>query len=341
MNRSFLLKTCLTATLAASVLTAEKAHAWGATGHEWISGIAAESLPAELPAFLRTPSATADIAVLGRELDRSKGTGRIHDAERDTGHFVSLDEDGTVKGVALAPLPPTREAWDTALRERGTTQYRAGYLPYAIVDGWQQLAKDFAYWRAGTVAAGNAATAEDRAWFAADLALRERLIVRDLGVWSHYVGDATQPLHVSAWDNRAGDAPNPFGVGEVRRFHARFEGEFVRGHLDRAAVARGLAPYRDCGGCGIEDRMRALLLESLAQVKPLFELEKRGAFARVEAEAVAFTVARLSHGASALRDMIVDAWVFSAGMKISWPEIAVADVEAGRRVLKRLDFGDD
>jgi hypothetical protein len=41
-----------------------------------------------------------------------------------------------------------REQYDTLLRAKGITQYKAGYLPYSIVDGWQQIRKDFAYWRA-------------------------------------------------------------------------------------------------------------------------------------------------------------------------------------------------
>ena len=31
---------------------------------------------------------------------------------------------------------------------KGFSQYDAGYVPYAIVVGWQQIRKDFAYWRA-------------------------------------------------------------------------------------------------------------------------------------------------------------------------------------------------
>ena len=50
-----------------------EALAWGATGHEWVSGIAVEKLPDSVPAFVRTPEAAAEIAVMGRELDRSKG----------------------------------------------------------------------------------------------------------------------------------------------------------------------------------------------------------------------------------------------------------------------------
>src|SRR4029453_11288287 len=66
--------------LAASVPTS--CWAWGATGHEWISGIAIERLPDSLPAFVGTPEAAAEIAVMGRELDRSKGAGKTHEACR-------------------------------------------------------------------------------------------------------------------------------------------------------------------------------------------------------------------------------------------------------------------
>src|ERR1700745_4002871 len=124
------------------LLAPGSAFGWGATGHEFASGVGAEILPEEIPAFVRQPEAIAEIAVLGRELDRSKGSGDPHDKERDPGHFVSLDDSQRVGGVlALDMLPSTREAYDTILRTRNLTQYSVGYLPYSIVDGWQQLVK--------------------------------------------------------------------------------------------------------------------------------------------------------------------------------------------------------
>lgn len=56
---------------------------WDATGHEWVSGISIEKLPGDVPAFVRTPEAVGEIAVMGRELDRSKGADETHDKERD------------------------------------------------------------------------------------------------------------------------------------------------------------------------------------------------------------------------------------------------------------------
>lgn len=315
---------------------------WGATGHEFVSGVGAELLPEELPAFVRTPEAIADIAVLGRELDRSKGAGDPHDKERDPGHFVSLDDAGLVAGLlALDALPPTREAYDSALRAGGkATQYSVGYLPLAIVDGWQQLVKDFAYWRAASVGARTAADPAERAWFDADRQRRERLAIRDLGVWSHYVGDASQPQHVSIHFDGWGPFDNPRGFSTRRGLHAHFEGAFVRANVQREKVKEATAPYRACT-CSIRDRATALILASHAAIVPLYELDLQGAFTDGNEAGIAFATARLADSASVLRDMIVDAWRASADMGVGYPMISVRDIESGKRILTRDDFGRD
>ena len=317
------------------------AFAWGATGHEYVSGIAVETLTSEIPAFLRTPQSIDIIAVLGRELDRSKGAGLTHDSERDPGHYVNLTDDGAVVGVFPLELTPlTREAYDTALRARNFTQYKAGYLPLSIVDGWQQLAKDFAYWRAASVGARSAASASDRTWFDQDRQRREALIIHDLGIWSHYPGDASQPLHVSVHFDGWGPFPNPHGFSIKRGIHAQFEGAFVRANVQRAAVLHAIPAYRSCI-CTIQDRARAVILGSHREVVPFYELEKAGAFTDGNASGIAFAVSRLAAGAAATRDMIIDAWRASADMGVGYPMISVRDIESGKRVLTRDDFGRD
>jgi hypothetical protein len=316
------------------------AFAWGATGHEWVSGIAIENLPENLPAFLRTPEAIADITVMGRELDRSKGSGKAHDAERDPGHYVDLADDGSVEGVLpLSQLPETREAYDTALRAKGFTQYKAGYLPYSIVDGWQQIRKDFAYWRAAVKGAETATTPEERAWFEADRRLREKLTIRDIGIWSHYGGDASQPLHVSVHFNGWGNYPNPNGY-TTARIHAYFEGAFVRANLKRASVAALVGPYKDCQ-CPIEVQTRVFILASLAQVIPLYALEKEGAFKRGDQRGIDFATQRLAAGAQVVRDMIVSAWEDSANTPVGYPMVNVRDIESGKVRATRELMGAD
>jgi hypothetical protein len=331
---------CLAALLACLTGGPAPGWAWGATGHEWVSGIAIEKLPDDVPDFVRTSDAAADIAVMGRELDRSKGAGRTHDAERDPGHWVSLADDGSVVGVLpLADLPETREQYDTLLRAKGFTQYKAGYLPYAIVDGWLQLRKDFAYWRAAKKGAETAQSAEERAWFEADRRLRERLTLRDIGVWSHYVGDASQPLHVSVHYEGWAAHPNPNGY-TTKDIDSYFEGDFVRDSVTRSLVASKVGPYRPCS-CSIEDRTKGLLLASLAQVEPLYALEKDGGLRPGDPRGVAFTSARLAAGAAAVRDMIVDAWFASADAPVGYPMVNVRDIESGTvRATRELFKGD-
>lgn len=63
-----------------------------------------------MPEFIRTPEASADITVMVRELDRSRGAGKIHDAERDPSHYANMADDGAVMGaLPLNQLPTTRE----------------------------------------------------------------------------------------------------------------------------------------------------------------------------------------------------------------------------------------
>ncbi|HVY02344.1 MAG TPA: S1/P1 Nuclease, partial [Caulobacterales bacterium] len=78
-----------------------------------MSGVAAQLLPEEVPAFVRSPEAIATIAEYGREPDRSKSSGKTHDAERDPAHFIDLFDDGKAAGIlALKDLPETRGEYD-------------------------------------------------------------------------------------------------------------------------------------------------------------------------------------------------------------------------------------
>ncbi len=321
------------------LLVPNPALAWGSSGHRIISEIAIENLPDEIPAFLRSPEIARQIGELGREPDRSKGTGNPHDADLNPGHYVNIGDDKTVFGVPLNPLPLTREDYDTALRSHGTDEFKAGYLPYSIIDGWQQLEKDFAYWRADSAGERIAKSDADREFFGQDRALRETLTIRDLGYWSHFVGDASQPMHVSVHYNGWGDYPNPNNYTS-KKIHAYFEGEFVRRYVTKTDAGAKIPAYRDCR-CSIQDRTIAYLLASQAQLVPLFELEKTHAFDGVHSEGKDFAAERLAAASGEIRDMVVDAWRASADATVGYPPVSVRNVESGKSYpieeLKGLD----
>ncbi len=315
--------------------------AWGYTGHVFINTTAAAALPAEIPSFLKTSDAIATIGELGPELDRSKGAGKSHDADDDPGHYLDLGDDGTVAGgPALSALPATREGYDTALRAVGSDQYRMGFLPYAIVDGWQQVREDFAYWRYDDLGARTATAPGDRAWFAADRKRRETLATRDVGVWAHYVGDGSQPLHVSIHYNGWGDAPNPHAYSTDKTLHARFEGSFVRTHVELAAVRAQMTPLRAASG-SIEGEVVRYLAVTNSEVTPLYQIEGEHGFASASPKAIAFATRCVANGASELRDLIVDAWRSSAGASVGYPAVRLEDVLSGQVLPSRRAIGGD
>jgi hypothetical protein len=311
------------------------ASAWNGLGHRLVSRAAALRLPKEVPDFLHSADAISEVERLGPEPDRVKGTKSSADADENPGHFVDISDDETIAGViTLQALPATREAYDTALRAAGTNEFRIGFLPYSIIDGWYRIRRDFALWRVDLVGERKAVSAEDRAWFTADRILREFLTLRDIGVWSHYVGDASQPLHTSVHFNGWGALPNPKGYSSSKTLHERFEGAFVRRHANLDAVLSEMAPYEACN-CPPERSVATTLLASHALVIPLYELEKADAFEQGAPEAKRFVISRLAAGASALRNLVVDAWRASATDSVGYPPISVADVESEKLVPAR------
>lgn len=316
----------LAAALTAAV--AGQALGWGASGHRVIGQLAVETLPAEVPAFLRGKKAVAAMGELAREPDRWKGAGKLHDTDREGAHFVDVDDAGLVFGVMpLADLKPTRAEYEKALQEKGLDGWKAGWLQYSIIDGYQQLTQDFRYWRVLT-AMERRAKGKQKAWYRADRLRREQLILRDMGEFAHYVGDGSQPLHTSIHYNGWGDFPNPKGYTNDR-IHSPFEGEFTARNVTLAGARAAMPAPRDCA-CAIEQRTVAYLARTNARTEPLYAMWTEGVFKANDPRAVDFTTRLVGDGAGELRDMIVMAWRESATGKVGWPAVAVEDVVSGK-----------
>jgi hypothetical protein len=322
--------TAIGAALAAFALAhPAPAGAWGATGHRLPGEAAILALPDDAPAFLRGPEIAQEIGELSREADRSRDSGAPHDPDLNPSHFVSVGDDLLIGGgVSLRDLPPARAEYDAALRAAGADPYKVGFLPYAIQDGWQQLVKDLAYWRADVAGAAHAKTDAEQLWFERDRLLHERLTLRDLGYWAHFVEDASQPMHVSVHRDGWGDYPNPEGFPTTPGLHARFEGAFVRANVQWAEIAALIPPYRPRDGA-IRAWTIDYLVATQSQAPPLYALAKRQPFYRPETAQKAFVVERLAAGATELRDLVMEAWRASAAASVGYPAVKVKDVEAG------------
>ncbi len=330
MTRSISL--CLALLLAAPPIGAK---AWGSTGHHIINLVAVRELPLDVPAFLLAPQAVTTVAMLGSEMDELKGAGYSFDRDADPGHYVDVDDDGRIAGiVALDALPVDMEAYETALERAGTDPYRVGYLPYTIADGWEQLREDFAYWRAFWYLAAHSSNAASQKAFAERRRVREMLTIRDIGVWGHFVGDGSQPLHVTTHYNDGG-------------IHARFETGFVHDHVNALAVSKLVppggprAPGLLLAQNALLSRIGSYLSATNAQEPTLYAIAKRRGFARATPEAVAFATARVADGARELRDLIVLAWDNSLYASVGYPEIRVSDILDGSVRPAAKNFGID
>ncbi len=319
------------------------AFAWGALGHRIINGAAIRTLPPGVPAFLRTPAAHDEIALLGPEADRIKGAGAPFDDDNDPGHYVDALDDFTIDGVVrLDALPKDREAYDTALRRAtpASDQYAQGYLPYSIADGWEHVVRDLAYWRVDVDGATKAASADDRAFFAYDRTVREMLTLRDIGYWGHFVADASQPLHVSVHFNGWNGARygNPNGYSESHTVHSRFETALVRKVATEDLVAARV-PAPHSSSAPLLAQIGAYLTTTEGAVPSVYRLEAAGGIDAASPAARALVLDRLAAGAAEMRDLIVEAWAASADAKVGYPGVSVREFDSGAVVPSRANVG--
>ena len=321
--------------VAIALVAPQSALAWGAKGHTLINRMGAQDFPAEMPAFMRTAAAVAEIGTLGPEEDRLKGAGASWDADNDPGHYVDLGDDGTIDGVSLSALPPNMSAYAVALEAAHSTPWRAGYLPYSIIDGFEQLRQDFAYWRVDQYGAHHATDAALRARFADDAALRETLTIRDLGVWGHFVGDGCQPLHATVHFNGWGNYPNPHNFTQSH-IHSFFESEFVDQYVTPQDIAAQVAPSTQPMPAHLlsQDEIASLTasyLEGTASaVTPLYEIEAANGFQNGSQTAITFTAKQIARGVAEIRDLSDLAWLDSLYASVGYPSATVQDIVNGR-----------
>jgi hypothetical protein len=280
------------------------AGAWGNEGHRMINRLAASSLPAEVPAFLRSEAAVNEIEYLGPEPDRWRSPAEPElAAAQAPEHFIDLE-----LADALGPLPRNRLAFEARVFAAGEKPEKIGLQPWEATEVWERLKAAMREYRTLSAARQNTLPVE-------------QAIVFYAGWLGHYVGDGSQPLHTSIQYNGWVGA-NPHGYTTGHQIHWQFEGPFVAANLHEAEVRARMTAPKAIGG-DLFDGYVAYLRHSATCVEKVYQLEKAGGFeGRGTAESRSFTAERLAAGASMLRDMIYTAWLQSAK--------PVADIYAGK-----------
>jgi hypothetical protein len=267
-----------------------------------INRIAGETLPPEIPAFLRTPAAIDALEYYGPEPDRwrSPAEPELGNAQAPE-HFIDLEY-----ADLAGPLPRNRYDYIRALAaaqakhpDLPLSPEKVGLQPYVTNEVFQRLQSAMRDYRALVAAKQDTKPSECEITFLA-------------GWLGHYVADGSQPLHTSIQYN-GWVGPNPHGYTTEHHIHAQFETDFVHANVKAADVAPLVAAAKPAVlGDVFEDYVK-YLRHSNSLVEETYQLEKAGAFAGAGTpEGKAFVDERLAAGAIELRDMIYTAWVKSA-----------------------------
>jgi hypothetical protein len=291
-------------------------------GHRAINQIALSSLPTNYPSFTRTPAALERIAFLGGEPDRWRNAPDLALRQANgPDHYIDLED---LPGYGLKPetLPVFRYDFVAQLaRERAAhpqtfpvidaarnedhTRELVGFLPWAIAENFAKLKSSFSYLKA---LEANGAPEE--------IANAQQNVLYVMGVLSHFVGDAAQPLHTThhhhGW---IGANPNHYTTNTA--IHRWIDGEyFLKSGGFRArelqAQARSAVEVGSPGKA--EDLFRsvvAFILEQHQQVEPLYQLDKAGklsAEGEINQEGRAFLEKQLGKGGQMLGDLWFSAW---------------------------------
>jgi len=323
MKIKFLATACVSGTLALN------AAAWDYEGHQAVNALALASLPANFPVAL-TPETRTRIAFLAGEADRWRnetslkaGTGLALGQASGPDHYLDL-EDIYLYGLTPETLPPLRydfvadivkaraahpekyPAIDPA-KDSGHTRELSGFLPWAITENYEKLQSGFA-----TLAA-----LEKHGGTPGEISNARQNIVYVMGVMGHFVGDASQPLHVTKHFNGwVGDNPNNYNSGHT--IHAWIDGGFLRrtGGIDVEKMSAKIFPAEiipaASGPNGIFQASMNFVVANNQLVEALYKLDKAGKLSdqgNAGAEGRAFLEAQLLKSGRLLGKLWLTAWL--------------------------------
>jgi hypothetical protein len=296
--------------------------AWDYDAHRAVNQLALGALPADFPAFVRTPPAPERIAFLSGEPDRWRNAGDL--ALR---HGNGPDHYFDVEGLAdydLKPqsLPPFRYDFVASLalfraahpakftappsgRNEDHTRELLGLLPWALAEQYGKLKSAFAYLRV-LQADG---TPEE-------ITNAQANVIYVMGVMGHLAGDAVQPLHTTV-HHHGWTGANPHGYSTNYGIHELIDGGFfaATGGLDAAKLRAGVRPAQTLKDAGKGVEVFASIVDVIVRqnqlVEPLYQLEKEGklsAAGPASAEGRAFLEKQIRAGAELLADLWLSAW---------------------------------
>jgi hypothetical protein len=291
--------------LALAFISAPRVGAWGLTGHVVITRAAINALPAEVPGFVKRQIDWIGSRSITPDSYRAASEPFIKMAE-DPSHEWHLEQVAFLKAVPRSRIEFVQAVYDEYKRLEKSDPAKAalanptstGMLPYTTMEVYERLKVTFRTWREQQRdKQPTSFTEQDTAFY--------------IGWLSHYIADASQPLHASIHhDGWRGD--NPKNYTRDGALHWGFENDFVELiGLKESDIQARVAPART-----VADPFSAILTHlarSHARVEQVYVLEQQHALTdKSNAAARELVYVCTADGASLLRDLIYTAWTTSA-----------------------------
>lgn len=310
----------------AAMLGITSARAWDYEGHRAVNQLALASLPKDFPAFVLTPEAKERVAFLAGEPDRWRNSNNPNDLSLAhcsfPEHYLDLEQledygltpqttppfryDFIAKlALARAAHPEKMEPIDPA-KNKDHTRELPGLAPWTITESCGKLRSAFSYLKAFQNNGGTPA----------EIANAQANVLYVMGVMGHYVGDCSQPLHVTK-HHHGWVGANPHGYATNTSFHGWIDGGFFRkdGGIKIDGLVGKVRPAKIVGDPlkpnDLFTQVMNYLLETQKYLEPLYQLEKEQKLSPdngKSAEGRAFLEARLIAGGQMLGDLWYSAW---------------------------------
>lgn len=305
---------------------ATSAMAWDYEGHRAVSQLALGILPTNFPVFVQTPAAAERIAFLSGEADRWRNVQDLplrHANGPD--HYIDVEELAKyemnpellpvfryefVAQLALFRKAHPEKFTPEAGRNEDRTRELVGLLPWAIAEHYSKLKSGFSYLKALQEDGGTPA----------EIANAQENVIYVMGVMSHYLADAAQPLHTTI-HHHGWTGENPQQYSTNSRIHSWIDGGYLQkvGGADLKAVKERLRPARPAAIGGREAKPEEMfqvamtfILEQNKQVEPLYQLDKDGKLTGEGDKGragKAFLENQLAKSAQLLGDLWCSAWL--------------------------------
>jgi len=290
------------ATLIFAFLMVAPAGAWDEKGHVIVTELAIDDLPAGFPAWMRTAESRGRLCYLCAEPDRWRGQkSLVLDHINGPDHYLDVD-DLALYGLTLETLPRFRNEFIERLAamraerpiedmltklydpERAATSMPSGaidsaadkdhtktipgLLPYAIEELRWKITSSWSTLRTFEEYRDVASEAE--------LAGARDDVLEWMGLISHFVGDAAQPLHLTR-HHHGWVGPNPKGYTTEHGFHSYIDGGVIELHrVNTASLRQRMKPPTRFDPQDDWLQIAAMLHTTVERVEPLYALEKSG-----------------------------------------------------------------